>query len=116
MERPKIHTSYEGRDGKFRVYKDGECVHVAETKFDVDMFVAVLKDRLLASEHRDGRLAALERLAVVTKCAEEMLRCFEAGDHFGAESDFDNADNDTWDERCKAACNAMKTALTDSPG
>lgn len=53
-------------------------------------------------EHRDGRLAALEKLAKVTQCAEEMLRCF---DEVGC----------SWGGQSKAACEAMKRAI-DSPG
>lgn len=67
----------------------------------------------ILKEHRDGRLAALEKLAKVTQCAEEMLRCFDADGHYGAQSDWDNSDNEPWDDRCMAACEAMKRALSE---
>jgi hypothetical protein len=68
----------------------------------------------IPNEALDERHKALKKLAEMTQCAEEMLRCFEAGEHFGALSDYENSDNETWDARCEAACVALKAALTEN--
>lgn len=71
---------------------------------------AALKLERALIEHREGRLAALEKLAKVTQCAEEMLKCFDVNEH-GPESDWAKSDNEPWDDRCNAACEAMKRAI-----